>query len=367
MIFFDKFDESNFDIDSQELDIQAVTVSEVKKEYAELGTLRFWPQGEQAARKDGKIISRTYKELSFADNAIDYDFVDLGYIDPTIGDRYQWRIVQEFTEKEWYSSCDPSFGDFKIWEYSINEYQMEITYNNTVTSFNDAGTPFDEDDDPKAVFTWNRPKETISTTGLGCPGLGIAPPNETGPGSWVSLGTFTSGVGQNALNNTSCERYTSLPKPFYRVYDAGKSLGAVKGTTDLQPDNVYISDQPDLDGDYEVPTGAGSFSDPYRMKKRYIIFEWFDPGRTTLTTFELLFVGNEVFRIFTPISRDEDPECPEHLDETPYIAHASIGTPTRYKPPNQYNFPDNFWNDTVDTVIEDFNGRSQATPGPLNS
>lgn len=362
MVFFDKFDESNFEVDSQELDVQAVTISEIKKEYAELGTLRFWSYGEQAARKDGKIISRTYKTLAFASNAIDYDFVDLGYVDPTIGDRYQWRVIQEFTETERYSSCDKAFGNFKIWEVSTNEYQMEITYNNNATSINDAGTPFDEDDDPKAIFTWNRPKETTTNSGLGCPGLGTAPDGETGPGPWVSIGSNTTGTGQNVSTTTTCERYISLPKPYIRVYDAGKALGAVKGTTDLQPSNVYISDQPNLNGSYEVPQGAGTTSNPYRMVKRYIIFVWNDPGRDDLTTFKLTFVGNEVFRVFTPIAKDQDPECPEHLNETPYIAHAPAGIPTRYKPPGEYNFPDNFWNDTVDTVIENFNARATVIP-----
>ena len=55
MVFFDKFNESNFDVNNQELDVQAVTVSEIKKSYTELGTLGFWPLGEQAARKDGTI------------------------------------------------------------------------------------------------------------------------------------------------------------------------------------------------------------------------------------------------------------------------------------------------------------------------
>lgn len=367
MVFFDKFDEANFEVDNQELDIQAVTVSEIKKEYAELGTLRFWSHGEQTARKDGTIISRTYKTLTFANNAIDFDFMDLGYTDPSIGDRYQWRVIQEFTEKERYSSCDKAFGDFKIWEVSTNEYQMEITYNNKPTVTNNGGTQFEEDDDELAIFKWDRPKETNTGPGLTCPAnSSIAEPGFTLPGLWVLLSSEpgSPAVGNNPGTPSSrvCERYEALPKPYYRIYDAGKALGVVKGNTDQQPDNVYISNQPNLEGIYEQPEGSGAQTDPYRMTKRYIIFEWLDAGRDDLTTFELTMVGNEVYRIFTPISRDMDPECPEHPNTVPYKAHAPLGVPTRYKPPDEFNFPDNFWNDTVDTVIENFNERSTVTP-----
>jgi len=366
MVFFDKFDESNFEVDSQELDVQAVTVSEIKREYSELGSLRLWPLGEQTARKDGKIISRTYKTLTFANDAIDFDFVDLGYIDPTVGSQYQWRIIHEFTEKERYSSCDPAFGDFKIWEVSDNEYQMEITYDNEITILDDKGN-LEEEDDELAIFTWTRPKDIDSGTGIACPSNPtVAAPGFTLPGPWVLIssdpGTPAVGADPGTPASRTCERWSAIEKPFYLVYDAGKSLGA-QVSADLIPSAVYISTTPGLTGTYKVPKGTGAESDPYQMEYRYLVIEWLDPGRTDLTTATVIFRGNEAFRIFLPVSRDQDPECPEHFDETPYIAHAPIGTPTRYKPFGEYDFPDNFWNDTVDTTIEGFLGRFNVTPG----
>lgn len=366
MVFFDKFDESNFDIDSQELEVQAVTVSELKQEYLELGSLRFWPLGEQAARKDGKIIYRSYKTLSFADSAIDFDFVDLGYSDPTTGSRYQWRVIHEFSEKERYSSCDIAFKNFKIWEISDNEFQMEITYDNNITSLNDAGTPFELEDDPKAVFKWERPKDTSINIGTSCPvdqseaieGFTLASP-------WIVKTSIDTGTINVPQIQTTCERWQALPKPFYLVYDAGKSLGA-EVNADLTPDNIYISTTTDLTETFKIPSGSGIETDPYKMEYRYLILEWLDPGRDSLTEATIIFRGNESFRIFLPISKDQDPECPEHLDEIPYLAHTIQGIPTRYKPPNEYDFPDNFWNDTVDTTIEGFLNRINATPGKVN-
>ena len=360
MVFFDKFDESNFNIDNQELDVQAVTVSELKREYSELGTLRFWPLGEQAARKDGTIIYRSYKTLSFSNNAIDFDFVDLGYEDPTTQDRYQWRVIHEFVETERYSSSDLEFGNFKVWEVSNNDFQMEITYDNNITILDDKGN-FDSDDDDLAVFTWDRPIETITTLGIGCPANPtIADPGFTLPGDWVL-------VQQASVNNpdTICERYVALEKSFYLVYDVGKSLGA-EITSDLTPSNIYISNRPDLTGTFKVPNGSGVESSPYQLEFRYLIIEWLDPGKDDLTTATVTLRGNEAYRVFSPITKDLDPECPEHDDTVPYIAHAPIGTPTRYKPPGEYTFPDNFWNDTVDTTIEGFLDRLNAQPSQIS-
>lgn len=364
MVFFDIFDEKNFEVDNQELVVKPVTTSELKKNYIELGILKRWTIGEQSAYKDGTIINRTYKELEFEENGNDFDLVDLGYYDETFKSNYYWRVLHNFTEIEYYSSNLPEHKNFKIWEKSLNNYQMEISYDNLPTKYLNTNN-----EEVESILVWNRPTTTISLTGgIGCPpGLEPAPPNETGASSWVNIGSTTNSNTQTTT--TSCKRFNSLSIPFYLVFDAGKSLGAAISNTDLTPTEIYISSNPNplalLPEEYFVSNAQGTIANPHKMKNRYLILKWDNPGRDILTKITVTFLANEIYRSFLPLIKDEEPEYPEHFDVTPYIAHANVGIPTRYKPPGEYNFPDNFWNDVEDLPINNYVQRLSINPSIL--
>lgn len=359
MVFFDIFNEENFEVDNQEMVVRPVTTSELKQEYIELGVLKTWTLGEQSALKDGTIINRTYKRLNFNPDGNDFDLVNLGYYDDTFKGNYHWRVLHRFTETEFYSSNLEEHKNFKIWEKSINNYQMEVSYDNLPTKYFIGGQ------EVEAIFNWKRPTTTTLFSTTGCP-TGLVPPplNETGPSIWISNGsTFNSNT---QTTTTSCIRFNSLPKPFYLVFDAGKSLGAVISNTNLNPTAIYICTTNDLNsGTYTISTNLGTDVDPHKMKYRYLILKWDDPGRDELTEITVTFKGNEIYRSFLPLDRDEDPEYPEHFDTTPYIAHANVNVPTRYKPPNEYNFPDNFWNDVEDIPINNYAARLSINPAIL--
>lgn len=361
MAFFDIFNEDNFNVDNQQIEIQPTTISELKQEYLELGVIKTWNLGEQAARKDGTIVNRTYRRLTFSEDAIDFDLVNAGYNDDSLGGNYYWRVLHEFKETEYYSSNEPEYQNFKIWEKSINDYQMEITYDNLPTKY------INNDQEVEAIFNWERPTTTQSFSGLGCPiGLVPAPINETGPSVWTSNGTTTNTNSSENTSTTSCTRYNSLDKPFYLVFDAGKSLGASISNFDLAPTTIYISTTPSLTtGINTISTAAGSTTDPHKMKYRYLIIKWDNPNRDDLTKVRVTFRGNERYRSFLPLIKDQEPECPEHLDITPYITHAPLNTPTRYKPPGEYNFPDNFWNDVEDIPLNNYATRLSLSPSIL--
>jgi hypothetical protein len=352
MVFFDIFNEKNYEVDNQEMVVKPVTTSELKKEYPELGVLKNWTLGEQSALKDGTIVNRTYKQLTFKADGNDFDLVDLGYYDDTFKGNLHWRVLHEFSETEYYSSNLPEHENFKIWEKSINNYQMEVSYDNLPTKLSN---------DDLAIFEWKRPTTTVSFGSVGCPpGLIEPPESETGPSAWVSISSYTNPNTQTT--SVSCKRFNSLPKPFYLIFDAGKSLGAVISDADLNPDKIYISSTPTVTPASILSTKAGVDADPHKMNYRYLILEWDDPGRDDLTKITVTFKGNEIYRSFLPLIRDEEPECPEHFDTTPYIAHAPLNQPTRYKPPNEYHFPDNFWNDVEDVPINNYAERLSINP-----
>jgi hypothetical protein len=341
MFLFDKFNEENFEVDNQELDIQPTTFSEIKKAYSQLGSLEAWTEGEQIARFDGMIISRTYKKLTFETKANDFDLIDStgGYTDPVLGVRY-WRVLHRFSEKEYYSECSENYLNFKIWEENDNFYQMEIIYKHEILTSE----------------TWERPIETGSNPGLGCPSnSSVVPEGETGPSNWEVVDSTIDSYGETT--NTNCVRYQSLEKPFYLIFKNGKALGATI-KSNLAPSAVYISSTSDINNLPSPSTRQNTEEDPHRLNKEYLIIKWDNPGKDSLKYATVDFYGVENYRSFMPIARDTDPLLQEHYEETPYLPHAPLGVATRYKPVGMYNVPDNFWNDTNIDEIENFSTRT---------
>jgi len=362
MVFFDKFKEECYEVDNQELEIGPTTVSEIKERYSELGVIKVWTLGEQTANREGQIISRTYRKLNFSSNALDFDLVDAGYTDnERYKGRYYWRVLHEFKETEYYSSHEVEFKNFKIWEKSINEFQMEITYDNLPTKYIN-----ENNIEIESIFNWEREITKDNFIGGICPnGVIEAELNETGPSIWKETGNEIEPIIIDNVPSvfTECYRYNSVPTPFFLVLDAGKSLGATFSNISLAPTTVYISKNRTLiEGEYNISEGLGTVTNPHKMSNRYLIIKWDNAERETLTKLTITFRGNEIYRSFLPLLRDNEPECPEHLDITPYLAHVGLNTPTRYKPPGEYNFPDNFWNDIDNIEITNYAERITINP-----
>lgn len=360
---FQKFDDSNFDIDNQELKIGVRNVATINKEYAELGTLKTWKHGEQEADEDLNIISRTYVDLIFDEVACDFDFNDAGFVDDTYGGRYYWRVQHKFTEHEYYSEDSPEFENFRIWEEAYHRFQLDIIYKHEVLKTIEWLRPRTEQD----KTTSGNPPQSTCPTGGSTPG----DDDETGDSAWFEVGT-----GLTAF----CRKYNSVTIPYYKVFDAGKALGAVvEGDS---PDNIYLFDikpdvldvNPDIGNllepllesvDYRdtnnpvtladalgpiittrgLVTQAtnGSFTDPIRLNQRFLILEYTDPTKTFPQEGTVTLYATEFYRSFLPLSRDQDPLLPEHPPGTE--------APTKLKPPGRPDFPDNFWNDVnIDTI-----------------
>jgi len=386
---FDKFDDSNFDIDNQELQIGARTLATINREYSELGTLKTWVHGEQEADQDLNILSRKYAELIFDDVACDFDFNDAGFNDDSFGGRYYWRVVHKFTEHEFYSEDTPEFKNFLIWEEADHRFQMDIIYKHQIGE----------------TIEWLRPRTETTGVSTGAPGTSPCPlfggtsatNDKTGDSSWITIPSLIP------LNPPTCRQYKSVSIPYYKVFDAGGFLGAVvSGDT---PDNVYIFDvnptlleqDPNLDIGALLKTsldsvnygsgtkvtltealasvtssrgissvGTGSVSDPIRLRQRYILVEYLSPTSTTPKEGKIDFYGVEFYRSFVPVSRDQEPLLREHPPATLENPHTNDTiTLTRFKPPSRMDFPDNFWNDNNVDTIEAYGSRVGATGGEL--
>lgn len=374
---FDKFDDSNFDIDNQEFSIGVRNVATLNKPYAELGTLRTWIHGEQEADEDLNIITRTYAELFFDEAACDFDFNDAGFDDDTYGGRYYWRVVHKFTEHEYYSENTSEYENFRIWEEAFHRFQMDIIYKHELIQTIDWLRPRTE----QAKTTSGNPPQSTCPTGGSTPG----DDDETGDSAWFEVGT-----GLNAF----CRKYESVTIPYYKVFDVGGALGAVVNGDSA--DNIYIFDiKPDIlevttdvgalleplleSVDYRdtnnpvtladaltpiitdrglTPVTTGSFTDPIRLRQRYLILEYTDPTKTFPQDGSIDLYASEFYRSFLPLSRDQDPLLPEHPPGTEFLPRTNdLVTPTRYKPPGRPDFPDNFWNDVNIDTIDSYGSR----------
>jgi len=378
---FDKFDESNFEVDNQEFNTGSRTLSTINKEYSQLGTLKTWPYGEQEADESLNILSRRYVELLFDEVACDFDFNDAGFEDDTFGGRYYWRVLHKLTEHEYYSENTNEFDNFLIWEESNHRFQMDIIYKHELIQ----------------TINWLRPHITVAATssaegGFTCPVGGSTPgdDNKTGDSVWITISS------SNILNAPTCRQYKSVTIPYYKVFDVGGALGAV--VSGDAPDNIYLFDikpsilqtsninigsllKPLLENvDYRSTTNpvtleealssimtasslttisnAGSFADPIRLRKRFLLLEYTDPEDTKPQGGKVELYGEEFYRSFLPLTRDLDPLFPEHPPGTAEIPHTGDNiTVSRYKPPNRLDFPDNFWNDINVETIESYGSR----------
>ena len=363
MVLFDRFDPSNFNVEVQAIDASPRTTSELRREYPEMGTLKTWPLGIQEASETLGVISRTYKELTFDTDAKDFDFNDAGFEDDTYGGRYFWRVILGFTETEHYSDSSLNLQDFKCWEESTNKYQLDIIYKHEVTS----------------TVTWNRPKTDIPAEftpppmmgGMGtygCSGMGTdETPTETGSSDSFYVTVLDEGESPNDPTNDLCRSWHSLAKPFSLIFDSGRGLGATLDT-DFPPDRILFKSLP-TDPTGDTQTHAGTFADPYRMKKRYLVLEWDNPGKghpDGLTYATVEFYGVEFYRSFLPLSVDQDPIITEHPAVVEKILHVDeLPNPkpiTRLKPPTRQDFPDGFWNDQQIDPVEQYGVRIGVEP-----
>lgn len=345
----------------------AVTVSEIKKVFAGLGKLLLDPEADdndpnkfqenrwviatQESLPDKTIVSRTYADLIFDEDAFDFDFITDGDTEDFGSDTY-WRVIHRFTEKEFFSNNSPELQNFRIWELSYHKWQQEIIYLH----------------EEIASLQWDRPEITVVrdslTTGggtTGSPGVttysctstpaATNPPGETGDSAVFSRGS---------AETLECYREASIPIPFSVTFDVGEALGGfVESDGSITHILLKSTPAPRLGvlqaGDVIVPNGTEG--NPIKYSQRYVEVYFDLPSKTEPTYVRLRRYGVENFRISIPFERDLEPEFCHHELTTPRLTQTALGTPTMYKPPNEYNFPDNFSNDGPPSPLQGFGAR----------
>ena len=341
---FDTFKKDEIAIFPQVDQPTAVTISEIKQEYVQLGKTLIgddeyetnrWTLGTQESLPDKTIKSRTYSELTFDDNAVDFDFVTGGDA-RDFGSSTYWRVIHRFTETEHFSNSGTELQNFKIWQKEENRWQQEIIY-----LHEEVGT-----------LEWNRDQISVPTEGGGLSGEAspptcptdtpAAPPGETGQSAAFATST----------QPLTCARWESIPVPFYVTFDVGEALGGVIETNGPVTYIIKKADAAPRNGTplpEDEATGSGSVSNPIRLNKRYIEVYFNSPTRSTPTYVRLRRFGKENFRVSLPFQRDNEPEFLEHA--------ASVPQAQRYKPPGRSDLPDNFWNDGAETELQGYGFR----------
>ena len=349
------------EIDAVELG-QVVTICEIKKAYKELGEIivgyendnpivraNKWAYATQESTIDNVVKSRTYTELQFDTDAVDFDFYQDGDEDE-IGSKQHWRVIHQFTEKEYYSDNSEDSQNFKIWQLSFHKWQQEIVYKHT--NIGD--------------LVWSRPTINVPPINsaaanelavYSCPtNTPSAPINQTGQSKCI----------KNVDNDgiTTCKRYDSLPLVFSLLFDVGEALGGYLKTdaSNSQIISILLKDSNILSPlgqqtGTDVLINNGSEIEPIKYIKRYVQIT-IDATRELPTYVSLRRYGKEQIRTPLSYSRDLDPELLEHQEATPFILHADNSTTaTKYKPPGEYYFPDNFWNDKGMNPLIDYAAR----------
>lgn len=370
---FDTFNKDEIAIFPQINNPSAVTIAEIKVEYPQLGRIIIdaetgdtepnrWVEGVQEALPDKTIVSRTYNRLQFDEDAFDFDFITGGdAID--FGSSTYWRVLHRFTEEEFFSNNSDQLQNFQIWELSYHRYQQEIIYLHEELN----------------SLEWNRTKISVPPvtvpppigSPIGTPGTQACPtlPPPTAPaGQTGESAVFVDGT--DLTGAPLCSRWASIPLDFLLVFNVGEALGGYI-ETDASGYNIYLSENPPtLDGSgnlvfngFSQQVSNGSVNNPIKYSYTYISFYMSDnagftpPTRTSPTFVRLKRYGVENFRLSLPFERDNEPEILHHTPDTPRLPRAAAGVPTMYKPPGNFNFPDDFWNDADITTLFGFGNR----------
>lgn len=367
----------------------AVTVSEIKKVFPQLGKILLdrdlpdsdpgkfqenrWIIAVQESLPDKTIVSRTYADLIFDDDAFDFDFITDGD-EEDFGDTVFWRVIHRFTEKEFFSNNSTELQNFRIWELSCHKWQQEIIYLHEEIASIQWDRPQTERVAPDPVFgTPPMPGDPAPITGYTCPLISLPTPDPGETGYSQVFEVIDTGDPQGI----KCMSWDSLPLDFIVTFDVGEALGGFF-ETDISEYNIYLSNTPPffdngnlafVDDGYPIialgdQNDNGSENDPIKFSLTYISLVWTDglsghsvPTRDEPTYVRLRRYGVENFRTSIPFERDLDPEFCHHEPETERLTQTALGTPTMYKPPDNYNFPDNFSNDGPATQLAGFGNR----------
>lgn len=356
---FDTFNKDEVFSTPQISSPEVVTISEIKQTYPQLGSTNVrdengdiisstpnrWNHAVQESKPDGTIVARSFYELEFDNNAIDFQFITDGDEIEFGSDKY-WRVIHRFTETVYESDNSPEFQNFKTWQEVKNRWQQEIIYDHVEI-------------DP---IVWNRGKipvnriSTTTTTGqtttttYSCPtGTPPAPSGETGESA-----AFAEGSG----SNLACYRWESLPIPFTIIFDVGNSLGGFI-QTDGTISSIKLKGTNIIDNSGENVLN-GSINNPIKFTNRYIQISFNNPTRTAPTYVRLKRYGLETFRFQIPYELDQEPEFSHHGNNVQFEQ--------RLFPPINKTWPDNFWNQGPQTPIVNFVDRfNNSSGGQINN
>lgn len=312
-------------------------ISTLPRFYTELQTT--WDEGEQITDTKGNIISRTFKELEFEDNANLFIFEDTGFGD-TVEDRYIYRVHLPFTETEYYSADNTLYDSFHRWTEATNGFFQEIIYRHKII----------------AQPRWDRPIDYSSATTGTCPIGDVDPtPTDTGKDEYTFVAVPPAEYPEvipplDEFQGGYCFRYENLSIPFVLNLDVGKALGAV-----VNSDGAFTLELGDGTTFESVTNGVEL--NPLLLVKQQLRITFPNPDQNLPTFVQVDLYGEEFQRGYLPSNLDFEPENIHHPSGT-LLA-------TRLQPPNK-SFPDNFWNN-IPTIneLEDYNTRQLQEPGVL--
>lgn len=351
---FDGFDPSSLSYDPSSLGVVEIpTISILRREYLELGKIKvkraddivnLWIEAKQECNQDKVIKNRTYSELNFDANARDASLIYNPEFEPTYGFSIVWRVTQRFTETEYYSDNSKRLQDFKIWEVSTNEWELEMYFENkrsTVYSIRQNVT--------KGVGTYSNASSSSSSS------------------------IRTSNLGRNSRNTNSTN--SNRPRPIRLpaknangdwevTYPVGRLASGIL-TMSKDPIAVYFLDARDQD----LSLGTEVLPTPKNNKQltldRAFIKMIFDgtvspPRRVTMEGFGVFDKSETLSTTYYPISRDASPVLIEH-PLSDLNSPSPDGELIKYRPPGKLYLPNNFWNHGSLQPLSNFNSKSVVT------
>jgi hypothetical protein len=278
-------------------DIPDLTSASVERYDGELKQNR--SVGQQAVTLDGRIYSRTYRDVIFDEAApLSIDRVNLSRVDPLYEADHYYRVIRPYQEEVYTSSIAGAYTganepdeDFRCWSVRVHDYRCEQHYR------------------PKKVgeLVWVRPTEWS---------IEVESVDEEGQ-------TVTDIVG------------TVLPTTFVLpVISVGKEYVACKVESE-PPVNLKVEL---LETPEQV---AGSVvSGTFFLLQPYLRITLLEITVTAPLRVCIEWWGEHVLTRSLPVIQNQAP--PAESIEHPVGSSLS----TRLKPPNKEHLPDDFWNST---------------------
>lgn len=276
-------------------DIPDLTSASIERYDSELRQDR--PVGQQAVTTDGRIFSRTYREVVHDQSApLQIDRVQLERVSPIYDADHYYRVVRPYQEEVYtssiagaYTGSESSDDDFRCWSVRVHDYRCEQHYR------------------PKKVgeIVWTRPTEWA---------IEVEGEDEEGQPTTDIVGTVLP---------------TTFTLPIIAI---GKDQVACKVVS-----SPPVSLQVEL---LDTPTQVTGtpVSGIFFLVKPYLRVKILEITVVAPLLIRIEWWGEHALTRSLPVIQNTAPP----IESIEHPVGSSLST--RLKPPNKSNLPDNFWN-----------------------